>query len=285
MLLDNINHNPDFNDTEKVIAEYILKNLDNIENLTIQKLAKETFTSNTTIIRFCRKLGLDGFKKLKIQLIKEVENSYNLQNKIDFNIPFSEKDSNKEICRKMADLTKEIIDRSYLMLNNEDLNNALPLISDAERIFIFAKGDSYISALNFANKMMKINKYVILADKLNAGSCNVLNATKSDIVIFLTYSGKHYDYTQYALLLKKKGIQSLLITASEGSTLNKLIDLSILVPNCESIDDKIAPFASQISFNYILNIIYSYIFKKDYYKNYEQNKSKDYHSRQILGKE
>ena len=38
------------------------------------------------------------------------------------------------------------------MLNNEDLNKALPLISDAERIFIFAKGDSYISALNFANK-------------------------------------------------------------------------------------------------------------------------------------
>lgn len=285
MLLDNINHNSDFNDTEKIIAEYILKNLDNIDNLTIQRLAKDTFTSNTAIIRFCRKLGLDGFKKLKIQLIKEVENYYNLQNNIDFNMPFRENDSIKEISKKMAELTKEIVDRTYIMLDNSGLNSALPLIIKANRIFIFAMGDSYISALNFSNKMMKINKYVILADNLNASSSNILNITKSDVAIFLTYSAKHYDYSQYAILLKKKGISSILITASTESTLNRSVDFSIWVPDCESLDGKIAPFASQISFNYILNIVYSYIFKENYYKNYEQNKSKDHHARQILGKE
>ena len=284
MLLDSLNKSSLFNETEQTISDYILKNLDNLESLTIQKLAKETFTANTTIIRFCRKLGTDGFKKFKIQLIKEIENSYNLKNNIDFNKPFKENDTNIEICKKMSELSKEIIDRSYLMIDFNNLDKAFKLTDKANRIFIFAMGDSYISALYFKNKMMKIGKYVILSDELNSGSINVLNITKSDVVIFLTYSSEHYDYTKYALLLRKKGIPSILITSCKKNILNKLVDIPIWVPDCESLDEKIAPFASQISFNYILNIFYAHIFKKDYYINYNQTKSKNLNARKFLNK-
>ena len=56
MLLDQINNKTLFNQTEIGIADYLIKNIDNIESLTIHKLASETYTSNTTIIRFCHKL-------------------------------------------------------------------------------------------------------------------------------------------------------------------------------------------------------------------------------------
>lgn len=282
MLLDKMNEKDLFNPTEQTISEYLIKNIDNIEDLTINKLAKETFTSNTTIIRFCHKLDFSGFKDMKIQLIKELENSYKFQNNIDYDMPFNESDSVKDITLKLAELSKQIIDLSSVELNQKDLQNALIKINAAKRIFIFGKGDAYISALYFANNMKRINKYIILADNLHASSSNVLNITKEDVAVFLTYSGNHYDYTKYAILLRKKGIFSILITSSKESILTNIMSLTLFIPARESIDSKIAPFSSQLAFTYILNIIYSYIFKENYSANYEITKIKEKNSHEIL---
>ncbi|WP_244834041.1 MurR/RpiR family transcriptional regulator [Clostridium sp. BJN0001] len=282
MLLDKMNEKNLFNQTEQAISEYLIKNIDNIDDLTIHKLAKETFTSNTTIIRFCHKLNFSGFKDMKIQLIKELENSYKFHNNINYNLPFKESDSVKDITLKLAELSKEIIDLSSIELNQKDLQNALVKINEAERIFIFGKGDSYISALYFANNMKRINKYIILADTLHSSASNVLNIRKKDVAIFLTYSGNHYDYTKYSILLRKKGIFSILITSAKKSILTNIVNLTLFIPNRESIDSKIAPFSSELSFTYILNIIYSYIFKENYYINYENTKKKEKNSQEIL---
>ena len=282
MLLDQINNKTLFNQTEIGIADYLIKNIDNIESLTIHKLASETYTSNTTIIRFCHKLNISGFKELKIRLIKELENLYKFQNNMNFNLPFNESDSLKEMSFKLAEIGKEIIELSYLELDFSSLNDALMKIEKAKRIFMFAKGDSYINALHFYNNMKRINKYIILSDYLHASSSNVLNITVEDIAIFLTYSGNNYDYTKYALYLRKKGIPTILITSSTDSILAKIASTTLFVPNRESVDSKIAPFSSQLSTSYILNIIYSYIFKNNYKMNYENNKMKDKIAQEML---
>ncbi|WRK54774.1 hypothetical protein SD457_07710 [Coprobacillaceae bacterium CR2/5/TPMF4] len=54
-----------FSNSEKNIAKYILDNGENVLNLSIKELAKETYTSPATIVRLCQKLGLDGSRILK----------------------------------------------------------------------------------------------------------------------------------------------------------------------------------------------------------------------------
>ena len=46
-------------DVEKSIAAYLMKNGFDVKNMSIQSLARATFSSPSTITRFCRKLGLD----------------------------------------------------------------------------------------------------------------------------------------------------------------------------------------------------------------------------------
>ena len=50
-----------------------MNHLDLLEELSINDLAKKTYTSNATIIRLCRKTGYSGYKALKVDLIKERE--------------------------------------------------------------------------------------------------------------------------------------------------------------------------------------------------------------------
>ena len=70
----------DFSSSEKTIAKYILDNGEDILNLSVKELAKQTYTSPATIVRLCRKLGLNGYGDFKINiqlnysLIKKTKN-------------------------------------------------------------------------------------------------------------------------------------------------------------------------------------------------------------------
>ena len=66
MIIEKLMKQADFTDVEKSIAAYLMKNGFDVKNMSIQSLARATFSSPSTITRFCRKLGLDGYKKFQI---------------------------------------------------------------------------------------------------------------------------------------------------------------------------------------------------------------------------
>lgn len=56
MILD-ISQENKYTETEKEVIDYLMNHLDLLEELSINDLAKKTYTSNATIIRLCRKIG------------------------------------------------------------------------------------------------------------------------------------------------------------------------------------------------------------------------------------
>ena len=71
MIIEKLMKQADFTDVEKSIAAYLMKNGFDVKNMSIQSLARATFSSPSTITRFCRKLGLDGYKKFQILFYSE----------------------------------------------------------------------------------------------------------------------------------------------------------------------------------------------------------------------
>ena len=54
------------------IAEHILKHPQDVVHKSITELAEVTNSSDTTIFRLCKHLGLQGFQDLKITLAREI---------------------------------------------------------------------------------------------------------------------------------------------------------------------------------------------------------------------
>lgn len=52
-----------FTTTEKRIVDYIRRNIEAAVYMTIEELAKATYTSHSAIIRLCKKMGFSGFKE------------------------------------------------------------------------------------------------------------------------------------------------------------------------------------------------------------------------------
>src|ERR1700761_2167663 len=66
---------PSLTPTERLIAEYILKDPERILSSSIAELRDGTGSSVGSIVAFCRSLGLQGFAEFKISLAREMTQS------------------------------------------------------------------------------------------------------------------------------------------------------------------------------------------------------------------
>lgn len=256
-----------FNGSEKQLADYILKNKEAVLNQSIQSLATATFSSTSTIVRLCRKIGLKGYKDFKIKLSAELQQHYNDISAVNPDFPFTEDDSNKEIAQKLLELMQSSLKQTSELLTNDLLEHAVRDIFQSQKLGIFAYGDTYISALSFQNKLMKINLNANLPSLTEESKFMAANYTKNDCAILISYSSQSKNTYQLAQILRLNGVKIITITSDKASKIAKLSDIVLPVANTESNTVKISPFASQVGIEYVLNTLYSCLFVANYDEN------------------
>ena len=72
-LIDNLSNEKLFTKSEIEVINFIKENPNLVLNMTIGELANQTFSSNTTIIRICKKLGFNGFRDFKIEYLRNIK--------------------------------------------------------------------------------------------------------------------------------------------------------------------------------------------------------------------
>ncbi|MFC6176405.1 MurR/RpiR family transcriptional regulator [Companilactobacillus huachuanensis] len=253
-----------FNGSEKQLAAYIIKNKESVLNQSIQSLATATFSSTSTIVRLCRKIGLKGYKDFKIKLSAELQQHYNDISAVNPDFPFTEDDSNKEIAQKLLDVMYDSLTQTSELLTNDLLEHVVRDIFQSQKLGIFAYGDTYISALSFQNKLMKINLNANLPSLTEESKFMAANYTKNDCALLISYSGQSKDTYQLAQILRLNGAKIITVTSDKNSKIAKLSNIVLPVANMESKTVKISPFASQVGIEYVLNTLYSCLFVANY---------------------
>lgn len=275
-LLSQLAEMKQFTPNEQSIAAYILTHQEQMLYLNIQQLAKATYTSHSSIHRLTQKLGLSGFKEFTICLAREFQQQQGQESEVNVNYPFNLGESSLQIAKEIADLMKNTIDKNLALIEDESLSQTAQLLDQAERIFIYALGDSQIRAKSFQNKLFKINKYVVIATELSEWAHHTLNVTPRDCALFLTYHGNSPSYIKVSRYLKQEQIPRVTITANHQGELARTSTLCIELPDDEVKLAKIGTFSSQIALEYVLNVIYGCMYKIDY-KHHMKNTEESLH--------
>jgi DNA-binding MurR/RpiR family transcriptional regulator len=259
-LYNQLKSSDNLNENEKVISNYLLNNLTKIPKMNIDKLAKETYSSKSSIVRFSKKLGYDGFKSLKIKLIELEQTILFSEDAVDVNFPFDINDSTEQIIKKIADLSINSIKRTLSQLNSKIIDEASVKIYQAQNIFIFSKGDSQIRARSFQSRMVKLGKFAILAEEYSDEFWVSENIGINDCAIFITYGLSDTLYEKIIEKLYKKGVTIILITGNNTSKVIDYCSAVLTISRDEEHYAKVSTFSSQISFDLILNILFSKIY-------------------------
>jgi DNA-binding MurR/RpiR family transcriptional regulator len=171
--------------TEKRVAEYIQRHMDEAVVLTLQGLAKKCDTSDATVLRFCRSLGYMGFADFKISLVPEL-----LRSGKKVYLDVDKKDGAGDI---KEGLKQNFINQAESTLNNCDIKILSLLaskISKANKVMIIGLGGSAGVAQIFCDSLSSL---CIFSSFLQDRSIiqNVVPMLKlNDVLVGISHSGE-----------------------------------------------------------------------------------------------
>ncbi|WP_405114343.1 MurR/RpiR family transcriptional regulator [Paenibacillus sp. FSL K6-1217] len=239
-------------ESEKKVAEYILANAKEVMHMSIHELAAKAEASSAAVVRFCRSLGIEGFPALKIRLSAEVENSNY--------VGYFDVESNEtvhSIIDKMLSNTILTFQNTASQLDAQSIEQAVSLLQQAEVIYVYGIGASFLIAEDAAQKWLRLGKnvYAISDRHLLAAAM----ATKSENAVFwgFSYSGETSEVIQLIKRAKEQGINTISLTRPGNNKLSQLADVSLFTARAPEAKLRSAATSSRFAQLFVLDIVFS----------------------------
>ncbi|MEH6957110.1 MurR/RpiR family transcriptional regulator [Neobacillus drentensis] len=265
----NVNTNPGFStrtmaamsklrDSEKKIIEFIEQNQEEIIHLSITEVAERSETSESSVVRLCKRLGYKGFQDLKINLAREV-----IAPEKQINEVIEKGDDVVTIKKKVFQSNIQALYDSIGVCNDDELKKAVDAISNARIIEFYGTGGSGIVALDAHHKLLKlgIKSFAHNDTVLQAMSASVL--TNQDVVIGISHTGSNTDILDALKLAKEEGATIICITNSSKSPLTKISDIVLQAASKETLfrTDDISSRIAQLT---IIDILVAAVANQQY---------------------
>lgn len=239
--------------SEKKVSDYILNNPKDVLHMPIAQLSEATNTSEATIIRMCKALQFKGYRDLKLSIAAAIP-----QNKpIEHNY--------KEISAEtsLSETIQHIVSNNIYSINNiiavneeEDLKKVIHALNTARKIVIIGVGASAIVALDFEQKLKRINKWCEALTDSHSQLVSVTNLNKEDVLFAISYSGETKEILNSVSIAKENNTKIISLTSYSNNTLQKTSTFTLFVTSTEN-TIRSAATASRISQLTLIDILYT----------------------------
>ncbi len=267
LLIDKLQVSDNFSDSEQKIAQYVLDNAQDVTGMTIYELSDKTYSSTATITRFCRKLELEGFSDLKIQLAKELSTFSLSDKRIAQDTPFTKVDAPQDIAQSILNLNIQSLLDTYNHIDVNQLNRIAKMIAKTESVFIYGRGQSLILAEEFQYKLLRIGISASVALQDGFQGMTSFAQPKNSAAIMISYYGVSSYNLDVIKALKSRGITVVLITGPNKNPLINFANEVVHVPSHEELMVKMASYSSRAAMQLVIDIIYALVFSYDYDRN------------------
>ncbi len=236
---------------EKQIADWIMNNPGKIISLSIVELAEQCKCGEATIVRFSKRLGLNGYQELKISLASEVGTSY-----VSTNI--SETDTAFEIYEKVCNDIYMSLEKTKKSLNPAAIEKAAKKLCNANKIVIFGLGNSASVAIDASHKFLRAGLNAVAYSDNHMQVIAASHLTANDVAIAISHSGSSKDIVEALKLAKEHGATTITITNSGKSPILKQSDI-VLSTTADETQYNILALNSRIVQLAIIDSLYFYI--------------------------
>jgi len=213
---------PSLAEQERKAAEYILRYPYDVIGWPITQFSKTCGASNTTILRLCRRLGGNGYRRFKIELAKELGSPDSLV--------YPEvwpEDSLSAIAEKIFTANIQALRDTLKVLDLEALDRAVEAILAARRVEIYAVGGAGIAARELHFKCMQLGVTVnaYLDSQMQMMSASVL--TPDDVGIGISHSGLHRHTAEALHLARASGATTIGLISYPDSPVAAEADITL----------------------------------------------------------
>lgn len=268
MVLDQLENNHKFTNSEQCIADYIAKNPFSLNDLTAEELGALTLTSKSTVFRFCKKLNVNSFEELK-RVIQQENIEKNKVRNIKLNEPFNKNSGVKDILGKLPNFYNVAITNTNIMLNKEIIRSITVKLKQAESIDFYCSGITASIADNAIYKFQTLGKQCNKFTNVNEHYL-ICTKNKNHVSIILSFTGSNKHALSSVKKIKASGQYVLGIGGTDRGSLGKHCDDFLQVYD-KNIIVGFEMMLLSISMSYILDVLFTSLMIHDYNLHYKNS--------------
>ncbi len=253
-----------FTPTEQQLARTILAMGERIQDHSIKELAACANASIASIHRLCKKLGLEGYKELKIELVRAATRRLHGPSQVDINFPFNKGDRAQTVLSQMASVYETTLHDTADVLDTAALDRAAGFLARAQMVDIFTQSHNLHPARMFSERLQSIGKASTCFESAEQQTRTAMAARETHVAVAISYSGLGPNLTQVLPLLKARRVPVVFIGTPHAERINPGLDVYLHVSDRESLQNRITQFASHIAVQYVLDSLFSCLFARDY---------------------
>jgi DNA-binding MurR/RpiR family transcriptional regulator len=213
---------PSLSPAEDRVAEQVLADPRATAALTISELAVAAATSETTVMRFCKRLDLPGYPQLRLALAEESAQPRALSaSRTDINAS----DTIDDVIRKIAFADSSAVEETAEQLDRATLAEAAKVIGRAGRVDVYGSGASAVVGADLQQKLHRIGCVAFSWSDPHIALTSAALLGAKDVAIGISHSGTTRETIEALTTASSHGARTVAITNFPLSPLAQLADL------------------------------------------------------------
>lgn len=215
---------------QKQIADFVLNNSDQVILASLSDLAEKCNTSETTILRFLRKLGFDSYQVFRVKIAQEIANhsGHSIYEEILVD------DTLEQIRQKVIMSTVDSMQDLNNLIGTDLLDEVTRYILKASRIVFCGVGASGVVAIDAFHKFLRLGFNVSYYNDTHFMSIACANADANMLVVAISHSGESRDILEAVKLAKDNRAKVVAVTSYAHSSVSRLADVVLLSSSNET---------------------------------------------------
>ncbi len=207
---------------EKAVAQYLLNSPDAVRSMTLALLAQEIKGSEASIIRFCKRLGYDGFSSMKQDILVAMVD----QNETITQQEILKDDTMVDILSKVFQNNMQTL-KDTMALVSDNYTKALDALLKAKSIHFFGAGDAFAAGQLAFMKFSRLGLGGSAHSDVMLQLITASSLTKDDVAFAISHSGCSRTTVQAMKVAKEAGATTICITKMNKSPILKYTDISL----------------------------------------------------------
>ncbi|KAF0170484.1 MAG: putative Phosphogluconate repressor HexR RpiR family [Rhodobacteraceae bacterium] len=237
---------------ETRIAEYASSHPDEVMHMSMASLSKQCDVSDPTIMRFCRRLGFDGYQDFKINLAQTLVPAAPFEYE-----QITAGDSVENVVRKTCRNSLNAIQRAQEDLIPSQIAEAGEALAKATWTGIYATGISEITGLDAEHKFQRLRMRCEAIIGRKKQWMHAEHSRPGEVALIFSQSGATRQMVEIATAARAGGAKVISITAA-NSPLAAQSDILIAVLPYEH-TELMTPLASRLNHHLVVNMMVTMI--------------------------
>lgn len=233
-----------FSKSQKLLADFVLKNYSLVSNMTAAKLAETVKVSESTVVRFATELGYDGYPEFIAELTEYIRSESSLLKRME---SLSTVMADNDVLTTVMNSDTDNLKLTMQKINKDEFDGAVKAVLDAEKIYIIGVRSSacLASFAGFYLNLLFDNVQLVHANSVSDIFEQVLRANEKSVVLGISFPRYSKRTVKAMQIAKSKGAKLIALTDSEKSPIANNADY-ILTAKSEMVsfvDSLVAPFS------------------------------------------